>query len=159
MKKFSTYMIVMLMVLFWLIRILITLFSEFGKDFLGIVPINKVFEIILLFAFFPCVLLVIKRNFIGAILYIVLHAIYFGGDITSKLNILSKGGTLSFTQNTEMIFSIMGIILPIIVFFDLLLDKNRKLNPKDKKTDWFYKNEQFDRQLDDRADKNNYKTL
>ena len=26
-----------------------------------------------------------------------------------------------------------------------LLDKNRKLNPKDKKTDWFYQNEEFDR--------------
>lgn len=159
MKKFSTYMIVMLMVLFWIIRILVTLFSELGKDFLGIVPINKVFEIVLLFAFFPCVLLVIKRNFIGPILYAVLHAIYFGGDITNKLNILSNGGTLSLAQNTEMIFSIMGIILPLAALIDLLLDRNRKLNPKDKRTDWFYKNEQFDRQLDDRADKNNYKTL
>ena len=42
---------------------------------------------------------------------------------------------------------------------DLLLDKNRKENPKDKKTDWFYKNEEFDRKLDDRADKNNYRTM
>ena len=25
--------------------------------------------------------------------------------------------------------------------------------------DWFYKNEQYDRKLDDRADKNNYRTL
>ena len=40
-----------------------------------------------------------------------------------------------------------------------LLDKNRKLNPKDKKTDWFYQNEEFDRKLDDRADKNNYRTM
>ena len=29
--------------------------------------------------------------------------------------------------------------------FDLLLDKNRKANPKNKKTDWFFKNEKFDR--------------
>ena len=26
-----------------------------------------------------------------------------------------------------------------------------------RKTDWFYKNEQFDRQFDDRADRNQYK--
>ena len=45
------------------------------------------------------------------------------------------------------------------VLLDLLLDKNRKENPKDKKTDWFYKNEEFDRKLDDRADKNNYRTM
>ena len=38
-------------------------------------------------------------------------------------------------------------------------DKNRKAHPKDKKTDWFYKNEQYDRKLDERADKNNYRTM
>ena len=31
------------------------------------------------------------------------------------------------------------------------------INPKDKKTDWFYKNEQFDRKFDERADRNEYK--
>ena len=55
--------------------------------------------------------------------------------------------------------SIIGIILPIAVLADLLLDKGRKANPKDKKTDWFYNNEQFDRKLDERSDKNNYRTL
>jgi len=43
------------------------------------------------------------------------------------------------------------------VLFDLLFDKNRKEHPVDKKTDWFYKNENFDRKLDERADKNHYK--
>ena len=51
------------------------------------------------------------------------------------------------------------MVLAIAVLLDLLVDKNRKLNPKDKKTDWFYKNEEYDRKLDDRADKNNYRTL
>lgn len=41
--------------------------------------------------------------------------------------------------------------------FDLILDKNRKAHPVDKKTDWFYKNKDFDRQYDERADKNQYK--
>ena len=40
-----------------------------------------------------------------------------------------------------------------------LFDKNRKANPKDKKTDWFYNNKDFDREKDDRADTNNYRTL
>ena len=50
---------------------------------------------------------------------------------------------------------------PILLLDDFMseLDKNRKNNPKDKKTDWFYKNEEFDRKLDDRADKNNYRTM
>ena len=52
-----------------------------------------------------------------------------------------------------------GIILPLAVLIDLLLDRGRKEHPVDKKTDWFYKNEKFDRELDERADKNNYRTM
>ena len=59
----------------------------------------------------------------------------------------------------QFIFSMLGIILPLAVLIDLLLDKNRKNNPKDKKTDWYYGNEKYDRKMDERADKNNYRTL
>ena len=72
---------------------------------------------------------------------------------------MARNETLTLAQSTEFMFSMIGIILPLAVLLDLLLDKNRKMNPKDEKTDWFYKNEQFDRKLDDRADKNNYRTL
>ena len=72
---------------------------------------------------------------------------------------LARNEQLTLAQSTEFMFSMIGIILPLAVLLDLLLDKNRKLNPKDKKTDWFYQNEQFDRKLDDRADKNNYRTM
>lgn len=159
MKKFSTYLLVMFMILFWILRIAIMLCAQFGTDFLGIKPINNVYEIIVLFIFLPSVVLVVKRNIIGPLLYIVAHAIYFGADITSKINIIINNGVLSLSENTDLFFSIIGVILPIIVLIDLLLDKNRKINPKDKKTDWFYNNEDYDRKLDDRADKNNYRTL
>ncbi|MBQ2937996.1 MAG: hypothetical protein IJE05_03850 [Clostridia bacterium] len=159
MKKFSTYLLVMFMIVFWIIRIIITLASQLGKDFLGMVPINETFEIIILFATLLCLILIVKRKLAGAILYLALHAIYFGGDITNKLSIMANNDILTMTQSTEMMFSMLGIILPLAVLIDLLLDKNRKMNPKDKKTDWFYKNEEFDRKLDERADKNNYRTM
>ncbi len=159
MKKFSTYLLVMFMVLFWILRIIITVMAQLGKDFMGIIPINETFEIILLFAFLLCAVLVVKRKLLGALLYLTLHAIYFGGDITEKIGILSRGETLTMGQATDLMFSIVGIILPLAVLIDLLLDRGRKEHPVDKKTDWFYKNEQFDRKLDDRADKNNYRTL
>ena len=60
---------------------------------------------------------------------------------------------------TDIFFSLIAVILPIVAVFDILFDKSRKANPKDKKTDWFYKNEQYDRKLDERSDKNNYRTL
>lgn len=159
MKKFSTYLLVMFMILFWLLRIVITLASQFGTDFMGIKPINNTYEIILLFGFLPCIILVVKRNIIGPLLYIVLHAIYFGEDVTSKINLIMNNYTLSIVQVSELMFSVIGCILPVVVLIDLLLDKNRKINPKDKKTDWFYKNEQYDRKFDDRADRNNYRTM
>lgn len=159
MKKFSTYLLVMFMVVFWIIRIIITLASELGKDFMGVTPINEGFEIAILFATLLCLILVVKRKMLGSLLYLTLHAIYFGGDVTEKLNIMAQNEPLTVAQSTDLIFSMIGIILPLSVLIDLLLDKNRKNNPKDKKTDWFYKNEQFDRKLDDRADKNNYRTM
>ena len=159
MKKFSTYLLVMFMVVFWIIRIIITLASELGKDFMGVTPINEGFEIAILFATLLCLILVVKRKMLGSLLYLTLHAIYFGGDVTEKLNIMAQNEPLTVAQSTDLIFSMIGIILPLAVLIDLLLDKNRKNNPKDKKTDWFYKNEQFDRKMDDRADKNNYRTL
>lgn len=159
MKKFSTYLLVMFMVVFWIIRIIITLASELGKDFMGVAPINEGFEIAILFATLLCLILVVKRKMLGSLLYLTLHAIYFGGDVTEKLNIMAQNEPLTVAQSTDLIFSMIGIILPLAVLIDLLLDKNRKNNPKDKKTDWFYKNEQFDRKLDDRADKNNYRTM
>lgn len=159
MKKFSTYLLVVFMMLFWILRIIITLASQLGKSFMGVVPMNETFEIAILFLTLLCVVLIVKRKMIGSLLYLTIHAIYFGGDVTNKLNILARNETLTLTQSTEFMYSLIGIILPLAVLLDLLLDKNRKMNPKDEKTDWFYKNEQFDRKLDDRADKNNYRTL
>ena len=159
MKKFSTYLLVMFMLVFWILRIIITLQAEFGKDFMGITPINRTFEIAILFITLLCAILITKRKIVGSLLYLSVHAIYFGGDVTDKLNIMKNNGPLTIAQSTDLIFSVIGIILPLAVLLDLLLDKNRKENPKDKKTDWFYKNEEFDRKLDDRADKNNYRTM
>ena len=59
---------------------------------------------------------------------------------------------------TNLFFDAIGILIPLIALIDVLLDKIEKLNPTDKKTDWFYKNKDYDRQLDERADKNNYRT-
>lgn len=159
MKKFSTYLLVMFMIIFWIVRIAVTIMSQMGKDFMGMVPMNETFEIVILFATLLCLVLIVKRKLVGSLLYLVLHAIYFGGDITNKLSILTNNEALTLAQSTELIFSMLGIILPLAILIDLLLDKNRKDNPKDKKTDWFYQNEKFDRELDERADKNNYRTM
>ena len=159
MKKFSTYLLVMFMVVFMIIRALIAVQAQFGKDFLGVKPFNEVVEIILLFVTLLCIVLVGKRNMLGAIIYLGSYAIYYGADVTSRLSIIVNGGFLSLSENMSLLLSFLAIILSLAVLIDLLLDKQRKINPKDPKTDWFYKNEKFDRDLDERADKNNYRTM
>ncbi len=160
MKNFSTWLLACFMVMFWAFRVVVTLMAELHQDFGGIVPLNKILEIILLFVVLVCIVLVVKRKMIGALIYLLSYGMYFGTDILKNVNtILEAEGQLPATTFMNLFVSFIGIILPVAILLDMLVDRNRKNNPKDKKTDWFYKNEKFDRQLDERADKNNYRTM
>ena len=159
MKKFSTWMLVMFMVLFWLLRVVIALAYELKWNFAGLVPLNQSMEIALLFVFLLCLILIVKRKMIGALLYLLTYGMYFGTNVTSNIQTILDvaNGTTDIAQYLNLFMSVIGIILPIAVLLDLLWDRERKENPKDKKTDWFYKNQKFDRKMDERADKNNYR--
>ena len=159
MKKFSTWMLVMFMVLFWLLRVVIALAYELKWNFAGLVPLNQSMEIVLLFVFLLCLILIVKRKMIGALLYLLTYGMYFGTNVTSNIQTILDvaNGTTDISQYLNLFMSVIGIILPIAVLLDLLWDRERKENPKDKKTDCFYKNQKFDREMDERADKNNYR--
>lgn len=159
MKNLSTWLLVCFMTMFLGFRVVVTFLYEFKIDFMGIVPLNSQYEIVLLFITLLCILLIVKRKMIGALVYLLSYGMYFGIDAFSKISILIEKGTIPLGESLATIISIIGIILPIIVMIDLLVDKGRKAHPVDKKTDWFYKNKEFDRKLDDRSDKNNYRTM
>ncbi len=159
MRNFSTWLLACFMVMYWVFRIMVALMAQLHQDFF-IVPVNETMEIVLLFVVLVCLVLVVKRKIVGALIYLLAYGMYFGTDIMTKITTLIDGSSqLGLNDYTALIISLIGIILPIAVLLDLLADKNRKAHPKDKKTDWFYKNEAYDRKLDDRADKNNYRTL
>lgn len=158
MKNFSTWLLVMFMGLFWLFRVAVAFTGQMNIDFGGIEPLNIQMEVILLFVVLLCMVLIAKRKIVGALIYLVGYGLYFGTNVvTGIINIMNT--EVSMTTTLDTLIAFIGIILPIAVLIDLLVDKGRKANPKDKKTDWFYKNEQFDRKMDDRADKNNYRTM
>ena len=159
MKNFSTWILVCCMVMYWVFRIIVALMAQLHQEFF-IVPFDLTMEIILLFVVLACLVLVVKRKMAGALIYLFAYGMYFGSDVATKITaIFEDASQVGIADYTTLIISLIGIILPIAVLLDLLADKNRKAHPKDKKTDWFYKNEQYDRKLDDRADKNNYRTL
>lgn len=150
MKNLTTYLFVIFMVMFWVFRIIVAFCYNLGIDFITI-PTDLTFEIILLFLTFLSLILVIKRSILGGIIYLIGNGLYFG---TSIFNAITSEAPINYT---DLVFAALGILLPILVLFDLFLDQNRKDHPVDKKTDWFYKNKDFDRQYDERADRNQYK--
>lgn len=161
MKNLSTWLLVMFMIMFWIFRIVVAFAYEVNMDFGGIVPINQTMEIILLFVVLLCLILIVKRKIIGALIYLLAYGMYFGTTLVEGVKSLIDvtNNVVNPTYYLNTFIALIGIIIPLAILFDLLLDKNRKANPKDGKTDWFYNNKDYDRNLDDRADKNNYRTM
>ena len=159
MRNFSTWLLACFMVMYWVFRIIVAVMAQLNQEFF-ITPFDETMEIILLFVVLLCLVLVVKRKMAGALIYLFAYGMYFGSDVATKvMAIFEDASQLTLADYTGLIISLIGIIIPVAILLDLLADKNRKAHPKDKKTDWFYKNEEYDRKLDDRADKNNYRTL
>ena len=158
MKNLSSWLIVMFILMFWLFRVIVAITGSMNSDFM-VKPIDQTAEIVLLFVVLICVPFIFKRKLIGALVYLGCYGWYFGRGLIENIMPLINGEQLGMETTTELFFALIGVALPIFALFDILLDKNRMKNPVDKKTDWFYKNEEYDRKLDERADKNNYRTL
>ena len=152
MKNFSTWLLTIFMAMFGAFRVIVTITNQQGLPLGGLVIENLTLEIALIFITLLCLILVAKRKMLGAIIYAITHVFYYGIGL---LNILSRA--VDINNSLEILVSAIGLILPLLVLFDTLADKTRKLSPSDKKTDWFYKNEEFDRKFDERADRNEYR--
>lgn len=151
-----SYVLTILGIVFWIFRAIVTAVYTSGGSF-PIEPLNATWEIILVFASIPCVILVLKRNIIGAALYVGVYVSYFGTALYNSLNHVKD--SLNVNGTVDLAMSIIGIVIPVLTFIDILVNKNRKGIPSkvESETDWYYKNKEYDRQLDERADKNQYK--
>jgi len=150
-----SYLITMIAGIFWLFRVVVAITYTLGANF-PIIPIDFNMEVILLFVTIICMIFIIKRNIFGALVYFFGYGYYFGNDLyTNILKISNEGG--SSEAYLSVFVSVIGVIIPLLIVLDIFFNKDRKQEVRNKKTDWFYKNEQYDRNLDDRADKNQYK--
>lgn len=155
MTSLFSYMITTFGGLFWLLRVVVAITYTLGVNF-PIVPLNFNTEIILLFVTIIAMVLIIKRNIIGALIYFVTYGWYFGNDLYNNvINIIN--GQTGVIDYLSVFISFIGVLIPFLTVMDILLNKERKGSTKDKKTDWFYENEEYTRKLDERADKNQYK--
>lgn len=158
MKNLSSWLITFFMIIFWAFRVVVAIMGTMGTDSM-IAPIDNTIEVILLFVVLLLVPFIFKRKVIAAIIYLLAYGWYFGRGLMTNVFAIINGETLSSATYLDMFVALIAIVLPIAALFDILFDKARTKNPVNKETDWFYKNEQYDRKLDERADKNNYRTL
>lgn len=141
--------------LFWILRVVVAVTYTVGVEF-PIIPLDFNIEIILLFVTVIAMVLIIKRNIIGALIYFVTYGLYFGNDLYNNVVNIINGQT-GITDYLSIFISFVGVLIPFLTVIDIFLNKNRTGSTRDKKTDWFYKNEEYTRKLDERADKNQYK--
>lgn len=152
-----SYMLTVWGVILWIFRAIVCILFTNEIDFI-VQPLNLTFEIILLFATIPCIVLVLKRNIIGAACYMAIYVSYFGTAIYNTMNSIVSTDGMNVGGSVDLIVSVIGIVIPVLTFFDILLNKNRKsIIGKNNSTDWYYKNKDYDRKYDERADKNQYK--
>jgi hypothetical protein len=141
-------------------RALVTIQTQLGDSFAGVTSQNEIIDIILLFVTLICIILIVKRNLIGALIYLVGYGAYLGKDIIDNIiKIVNNTGDLELGSVMTAFTGVICILLAIALVLDVLFDQIQKAHPRDRKTDWFFKNEQFDRKYDERADKNHYKNL
>ncbi len=141
-------------IIFWILRVAVAFTASMNIEFF-LTPLNLPVEIILTFVTLISIILIFRKSIIGALIYLLSYWGYFGVYIYS---IFQKAEEIVMLDYLNVFVSIIGIILPFIIFMDVgFSQSSKKTSSKTKKTDWYYQNEKFDRQYDERADKNQYK--
>ena len=129
-------------VIFWIIRVAVAFTASMGMEFM-LAPLNLTIEIVLTFVTFVCILFIFRRSIIGALVYLISNLGYYGVYL---YNLLIKTEEIVVVDNMNVFVSIIGILLPFIIFIDIATSQsNNKTSSKTKHTDWYYQNEDFDR--------------
>ena len=160
MKNVASWLLLFFMGMFWMFRIAVTLSSQFGGDFGGFIVFDNTLEIALLFFTLVCFILIVKRVILGAVLYLVANCLYFGGYIVQNLfPALGSEGGIDMMVLQNSVVGAVGIVLALCIVIDIAVQRINTKHFSDNKTDWYFNNEKYDRKMDERADKNQYRTL
>ena len=157
MRTMSNYLIIMLTVMLFIFRLIVVFTATLGIEFM-IEPINISYELGLLFIMIVSIILMSKNKLSGPIILVIASLIYYGPSLILQITYLSSNA-ISIEVAMQTIISLICVLIPVFAFFIIAFAKEQEKRPVDKKTDFFYKTDRYDRQYDERADKNNYRTL
>ncbi len=155
MRSFEYYLILFFSGILFLFRLVVVITTVLGVKF-SVVSLNVPFELVLLLLMLISIVLMVKIKLTGSIIFLVSSLCYYVPDLINSLENLSEV-TSTIEGNIQLIATVIGILIPLFAFFIMLMAKKQQVRPVDKKTDFFYKGNQYDREYDERADKNNYR--
>lgn len=153
MNALFSFLLLFFSIIYWVFRVVVCLMATMKLDFFT-VPYNATFEIIMLFVMVFCIVLIIKRNIVGATVYLGMAFAYFGSSIYEKI---VAGAGLNLISSSEVLLEACGILIPLLMFLDILTNKNKMNFAEARKTEWYFGTDKYDRQYDERADRNQYK--
>ena len=99
MNALISFLLLFFAIIFWGFRVIVCLMNSMQLEFFA-VPYNSGFEIAMLFVSVLCFVLIVKRNLIGATIYLGLAFAYFGSSLYERfvagadLSIISGSYTL-----------------------------------------------------------------
>jgi hypothetical protein len=137
--------------MFWLFRVYVALMISGGSEIPFTTPGIEM-EIAVIFITLISIFMIFRRNLIFASIYLGTYFAFFTYGIA-----LMNGNISTNTQLLNAMLMILGILIALLNFLDVMFNKNRKGSTKDNKTDWFYATDKYEREFDERADRNQYK--
>lgn len=153
----STILLMLFAGMFLFLRVVVAIMTQSGLDLLGMVSWNLTYEIILIFVALVCIVLMAKRKLIGSIIYCASYGYYFGIDLYNRIITMPELTMTSVDIIMNLVVDGIAILLGVSVVLDAIAQRVTKGQPKNRKTEWFFGNEEFDRKFDERADRNEYK--
>ena len=148
---FFSLLATMFMGMFWMLRVVVALMYSLESDF-AVQPLNINVEIALLFVTLLAIILVVRRNMLGALIYLISYGIYFGIDLYQSL----ASGMADAQDYGAVFISAVAMILAVLVYLDLSFSKDNKTGMGNKKTNWFYGTDKYERKKESWEDTNQY---
>ena len=153
MNALFSYLLLFFSIIYWVFRVIVCLMASMQLDYF-MSPYNITFEIPMLFAMVFCIVLIVKRSIIGPTVYLGMSFAYFGSSLYEKF---MSGVTINVNTAPVILLEAIGILIPLFMFFDILTNKNKMNFAEARKTEWYFGTDKYDRQYDERADKNQYR--
>ena len=149
MNRIFNNILIVIALIFWGINIMALLAFQTGETFFIEPKLEFVLEIVLLFITLIALIFIGRQNVVGSLIYFIVQVIYSYGSLKGNVQLDLITSFITYFQ--------LG--LSLFIMLNIFLIMKQRAKPIDEKRDWFFANDKFDKQKDEREDKNNYRIM